>query len=388
MRALFIVQGEGRGHLTQAISLAQLLQRAGHTVVGAWVNVAAGRPIPAFFAEQFAAPVTPVEGPLLVYNSQTCALDLLATIGGVLRNLTRYRQSLRQLDVAIQTEEPDIVVNFFELLGGLTYGLYRPRAPMVCIAHQCMALHPDFPFPPGQWLDRLLFKGLIRLNTWGATERLGLSFDEQPDQRDQRLRVMPPLLRSELMTCQANAVSQPADDYVLAYTTQPGLQREVLDAHAQCPDVPIRYFHPTTQHVDQRSATLQFNPIDGRRYLDAMQHCQAVLTTAGFESVCEALYLGKPVLMMPQPRHYEQACNALDGQRAGAGIADTGFNLSRLMAFTRQYDPATGERFRAWQAQGSYSFVAALQQVIERAGAVRVKRRRQVTFRLANYLRF
>jgi hypothetical protein len=30
---LFIIQGEGRGHLTQAISLAQLLRDNGHEVV-------------------------------------------------------------------------------------------------------------------------------------------------------------------------------------------------------------------------------------------------------------------------------------------------------------------------------------------------------------------
>lgn len=33
MKYLFIVQGEGRGHLTQAISLSQMLRRHGHEVV-------------------------------------------------------------------------------------------------------------------------------------------------------------------------------------------------------------------------------------------------------------------------------------------------------------------------------------------------------------------
>ena len=33
MRYLFVVQGEGRGHLTQALSLASILRRQGHEVV-------------------------------------------------------------------------------------------------------------------------------------------------------------------------------------------------------------------------------------------------------------------------------------------------------------------------------------------------------------------
>ena len=40
MRFLFVIQGEGRGHLTQAISLAQLLQAAGHEVIRAMVGLA------------------------------------------------------------------------------------------------------------------------------------------------------------------------------------------------------------------------------------------------------------------------------------------------------------------------------------------------------------
>ena len=356
MRVLFIVQGEGRGHLTQAISLAQILQTAGHTVVGAWVSVADGRPIASFFEDQFTAPITPVEGPGLVYCPKTNALDAVTTCGRVLKHLGRYRQSLGQLRDAIQTERPDVVVNFFELLGGLTYALYRPSVPMVCVAHQCLALHPDFPFPRGKWFERLTFKWLVRVNAWHAHELLGLSFDKQADVPGQRLRVVPPLLRQEV-TC-----LQPVDEpFVLAYTTQPGLKTEVLKAHQQRPDMAIRYFHAGVAEAEQRvDETLTYCQIDGKRYLDAMQHCRAVITTAGFESVCEALYLGKPVLMIPQPNHYEQMGNALDGQRAGVGLAADCFDLNRLLEYLPTHDAQVSDRFRSWHARGYFMFLAAL----------------------------
>lgn len=356
MRVLFIVQGEGRGHLTQAISLAQILQMAGHTVVGAWVSVADDRPIASFFRDQFTAPITPVEGPGLVYCSKTNALDAVKTCRRVLRHLSRYRRSLRQLRDAIQTERPDVVVNFFELLGGLTYALYNPAVPMVCIAHQCLGLHPDFPFPNGKWFERLTFKWLIRLNAWGAHERLGLSFDKQADVPEQRLRVVPPLLRQEVTSLKP--VEEP---FVLAYTTQPGLQSEVVKAHQQRPDVAIRYFHANATEAEQRvDETLTYCQIDGRRYLEAMQRCRAVVTTAGFESVCEALYLGKPVLMIPQPNHYEQMGNALDGQRAGVGLASDTFDLNRLLDYLPGHDARVSEQFRSWYGQGYFLFLAAL----------------------------
>lgn len=79
MRIVFIVQGEGRGHLTQAIALEQLLLTAGHEVVGAWVSIAADRLVAPFFKEQFRAPITPVEAPGLVYCPKTNALNLVET---------------------------------------------------------------------------------------------------------------------------------------------------------------------------------------------------------------------------------------------------------------------------------------------------------------------
>ena len=45
MKYLFIVQGEGRGHLTQAISLSQMLRRQGHEVVEVLVGTRSYRQI-------------------------------------------------------------------------------------------------------------------------------------------------------------------------------------------------------------------------------------------------------------------------------------------------------------------------------------------------------
>ncbi|CCH03523.1 hypothetical protein FAES_pFAES01029 (plasmid) [Fibrella aestuarina BUZ 2] len=366
MRLLFIVQGEGRGHLTQAVSLAQLLQKAGHDVIGAWVNVAKERPVPAFFVEQFTAPITALPGPALVYDPQTNALDLKTTIWGIVKQLPTFRQSVRQLKEAIQTHKPDIVVNFFELLGGLTYGLHRLSTPMVCVGHQCLAFHDTFTFPKNRWLDKLLFRALVRLNSWGATELFGLSFDQQNDVPERRLRVMPPLLRQELSDCCNQSRITDACPYILAYTTQPGLVSEVLAAHRQYPEIIVHYFNSSTQEAQEQVGNqLFFHRIDGTRYLRYMRHCVAVVTTAGFESVCEALYLGKPVLMMPQPNHYEQACNALDGQRVGAGLADNRFDLRQLLTYLPTHDQSVSHRFRSWYASGEWRYLIALERLTQ-----------------------
>ncbi len=359
MRFLFVIQGEGRGHLTQAIALAQILQAAGHKVVRAMVGLAANRPIPTFFAEQFPAPHTPLTTPELIYCPFTNRLNVGATVRHAITQLGMFRKSMRQLNETIEREQPDIVVNFFELLCGLTYAFHKPSVPVISVAHQFMALHPDFRFPAKKWLDKASFLALVRLNAIGSTELLGLSFDQQPDVPERRLRVVPPLLRNEL-----GALKPTDESFFLAYTTQPGLRSVVYGAHHQQPGQALRYYHAGIGNPqEQVDDTLTECGLDGQRYLTDMARCKAVITTAGFESVCEAMYLGKPVLMMPQPNHYEQACNALDGQRAGAGIASETFDLNRLIGYVPAHNTRANKRFRQWQSRVSGLFLASFSRV-------------------------
>ena len=58
MKFLFIVQGEGRGHLTQSMTLEKILLDRGHEVVGIMVGKSPQRRIPDFFTDEVTAPVT------------------------------------------------------------------------------------------------------------------------------------------------------------------------------------------------------------------------------------------------------------------------------------------------------------------------------------------
>lgn len=57
MKFLFIVQGEGRGHFTQAITLEDMLLRNGHQVVEVLVGKSSSRTLPGFFNRSIQAPV-------------------------------------------------------------------------------------------------------------------------------------------------------------------------------------------------------------------------------------------------------------------------------------------------------------------------------------------
>jgi UDP-N-acetylglucosamine:LPS N-acetylglucosamine transferase len=61
--------------------------------------------------------------------------------------------------------------------------------------------------------------------------------------------------------------------------------------------------------------------------------------------VCEAAWLGKPVLVVPVQNHAEQMLNALDVVEAGLGIFDTQFRLDRVAELPERLDNTP---FREW----------------------------------------
>ena len=64
-----------------------------------------------------------------------------------------------------------------------------------------------------------------------------------------------------------------------------------------------------------------------------MAGCRAYASTAGFESICEAMYLGKPLMMVPS--HTEQKCNAYDATRFDAAVEAERFDLDILLDFEK-----------------------------------------------------
>ncbi len=167
------------------------------------------------------------------------------------------------------------------------------------------------------------------------------------------IRVVPPLLRKEVLRSE----SVPGD-YVHGYMVNSGFAESVTAWHAAHPEVPLRFFWDKKGETDVRrvDSTLSFYPLDDTEFLRQMSGCRAYASTAGFESICEAMFLGKPVLMVPA--HIEQDCNAFDAASNGAGIVADRFELDRLLDFADRYEPDPS--FRIWVESAPYIIRHAL----------------------------
>ncbi|MFW6137339.1 MAG: glycosyltransferase family protein, partial [Candidatus Aminicenantaceae bacterium] len=91
----------------------------------------------------------------------------------------------------------------------------------------------------------------------------------------------------------------------------------VLEALARC-GMEVRVYG-----LGQRSSFgyLRFYNVDIYRFVEDLAACRGLVSTAGNQLLGEALYLGKPVLAMPEPKNFEQAINAHFLQESGGGVS-------------------------------------------------------------------
>lgn len=255
-------------------------------------------------------------------------------------HLPAYRRSLKTLESVLVDTRPDVLFNFLEPL----VGFHAPacRVPVLAVGHQYMLRHPAYPRLAGHRLPQWGLRRFVSV-TGRATLRYALSFYEAAVPGDDSILVAPPLLRDEVL--QLSPV--PGGGHCLVYLLNAGYLGELERWAARRPGATIHVFceRPAAPQVEERPNGVIVHRLDGRRFIELMAGARAVVCSAGFESLSEAAWLGKPALAVPVEGHIEQMLNAVDMERAGLGVAGSRFDLDLLERF--QPGPAQ-ERFRAW----------------------------------------
>lgn len=354
MKVIFVVQGEGRGHLTQALALKQQLLHEGHEVVKVLVGKSKNREIPEFFKTQIESPVEMFLSPNFLPSKDNRRFNLLRSIGYNSLLIPSYLSSINFIRKQIEESGADIIINFYEVLCGITYSLFHFGIPEVCIAHQYLFLHPSFQMPKKYPLPESLLKLFTQITCIGASSKLALSIRDNSDTPVHGIKVVPPLLREE-----AKTVVRHHGDYIMGYILNAGFAEDVKAWHYMHPHTRLHFFWdkkdaPEELKIDD---TLTFHRINDVKFLKYMAGCKAYATTAGFESVCEALYMGKPCMMIPA--HVEQVCNAVDAEREMVGVMSSDFNIDKLKAFAHGYEEDV--EFRMWENNAETRIMAAIE---------------------------
>ncbi|MEZ5072827.1 MAG: glycosyltransferase family protein [Bacteroidales bacterium] len=339
-RCLFIVQCEGRGHLSQSMALARLLEGQGHEVVAVYAGSEGMGELPGYFREAFGDRLRTFAAPVFLRLPNRQGIRVGATLGINLLRARRYLRAIRMLRRALGEHEPDLVFNFYELVGALALRKAPPGIRRVAVGHHLFLHLQHYPCK-GMPASRLLFGWLSRLILASSDRAWALSY--QSGEGREKILVVPPLVRPDFL-----ALPRKRGDRLLAYFLEEGYVWALIAAAHRDPALRADVFvaPATLEQIpgEQVPPGLRLHPLSGPGFREHLARCRGLISTSGFDSLAEAACLGVPVAVVPSKGHFEQRCNARDAEANGFAVVLDSLDRIPAEALPR-FDPTP---FRAW----------------------------------------
>jgi uncharacterized protein (TIGR00661 family) len=208
----------------------------------------------------------------------------------------------------------DLVVSDFEPVSA--YFARIRGVPSVAVSHQAAVLQSGAPRPARR--DR--FAEWIM--NWYAPCRMavGIHF------RSYAPNIVEPIIRDEVRRAFERYAKHQGDQYVV-----------YLPAFDHGPLVSIlsgikaRWVVFSKQHRGPplTEGPVQVYPTGHPCFEEQLATCRGLVTNAGFETIAEALFMGKKIFAMPMRGQYEQHCNAAAAQLLGVWIGKASFHTLR-----------------------------------------------------------
>ena len=204
----------------------------------------------------------------------------------------------------------DLVVSDYEPI--TAWAAKSEGIPSVAMSHQAAYLSKKSPRPE----KRSKVAEAILQHFAPADKAIGFHF------KSYDTFIKPPIIRSEIRNLKPTF-----QNHITVYL--PAFHHtELVKAFRPFRNMDWHIFSPSC--TEKRSMRhIYVNPVSNCDFLDSLESCSGVITSAGFEATSEALYLKKKLMVVPITNQYEQLCNAAAMRRMGVKV------LSEL-AFTEE----------------------------------------------------
>lgn len=333
---VFIVQGEGKGHMSQALALKEQLEDAGHTVEKVFLG---GRPnyeIPDYFSQAFHGKIRTFQSPWFLRTPNKKGIYIGRTLLYNLLRFPRYISEVQGIRKAVNLLRPAVVFNFYDVVGALALRKVASGIQRVGVGHHFFLHLDNYRCEKGSPWQRCMLKKLTSRIILSCDRVLALSYRERPG--SSVIEVHPPLIRRQFREMQY----RPGDRY-LAYFLNEGLLYDLVLLARKLPEIQVDLFTSLRPSMEL-PAGIVLHPFEAETFARFMSTCKGLICSAGFDAAAEAAYHGIPLAVIPTSNHFEQACNAADIERSGIGVAVSKMEPGML----EQMKPSETASYRTW----------------------------------------
>ncbi|MCC5907719.1 MAG: hypothetical protein JJU13_16010 [Balneolaceae bacterium] len=286
MKILYGIQGTGHGHISRAREILPLLaEKADVDVLISGYNCRMNLD---------GVKVNHKRGISLAYDSNGSVSYLKTALS--IKPVT-FLQDVHSLDV----KSYDLVVSDYEPVSA--WASAGSRVPSIALSHQASFLSNRTPRPK----HKSLLAEQILKNFAPCSHSVGFHF------RRYDSFIQPPIVRQEVLDMESGIGS-----HVTVYL--PAFDHEQLVSH-------FMKLSKTEWHIFSPSCTEVYvekniivNPVANLPFLKSLKTSKGVITSAGFETCAEAMFLGKKLMVIPIRNQYEQLCNAAALKQLGIHV--------------------------------------------------------------------
>jgi UDP:flavonoid glycosyltransferase YjiC (YdhE family) len=332
MRVVYGVQSTGRGHLARFAALKPLLDEAGHELL---IIVSGYDEPPRFFLESIGSSRYERMTSFRMADDGAGGISKRGTAKAFITDMPGLLSSLYQGHKVIHAFDPDLIISDFDPITGSP--MVAPSAFKVGIGNWAMARQRGTVHLPGMRIERFNTNLAAKLCTSGVDVLLGCHFFPSDE------NCLPPILRPDI-----GEVPVSNEGHILVYHSFQGRLASIVEYALRHKDRDIVvYGYPI--RPSQMPKNMRFETRSDR-FLHDLATCDAYVGTAGFQSVCEAFYLGKKIVVQPIEGHYEQKWNASKLDELGIGHWHHG-DLERDLEYP--FDRKLHEQLAPWYESGA-----------------------------------
>jgi len=296
MKILYAIQGTGNGHISRARDIIPELKK--HAQVDVLVSGIQADVQPGFDVDYR------LNGMGFIFGKKG-NVDLVSTFRKCVT-----RQFIKEIK-ALPVKKYDLIINDFEPVSAWAAKL--DHVPCISLSHQFAVLHPDSPRPENSdWIGKMVLSNYAPVQSG-----MGFHFKKYAS------NIFTPVIRQQVRDLQPTV-----NEYITVYLPAYDNERiiKVLS------ELKTEEWHVFSKHTmrEFRVGNIWIRPIRNEIFMESLAGCKAVLCGAGFETPAEAMFLKKPLLVIPMKNQYEQQCNA-------AALAEMG--IRTLKSLKRKYIP-------------------------------------------------
>lgn len=342
-RIVYGVSGEGSGHSSRAAAMGRYLVEAGHTA--RMVSYDRG-----YRNLHDAFDVFETQG-LHIANRDN-RVSISRTITENLRKSPQLCRNLLQLRRNLFRDfRPHAVITDFEPM--TAYLARLCRVPLMSLDNQHRIRYMKYECPPALRRDERLTRFVIRLMIPRPDVSLVTTFYFGEPKNDHTF-LFPPILRDEV-----RAIPASRGQHILVYLSF-GFDTFIERLKARPEHRFVLYGYNRAAQEDN----ITFKEFSREGFLHDMAGSRAVMASAGFTTLTEALYYRKPYLALPMRGQFEQQLNAVLVEQLGYGVNAPDGSPARISEFLGRLDEFD-ERLKAYRSEDNSAIERKLDELLQ-----------------------